>query len=555
MLAPPFCLSLRSVWADGFVADRRVIIRGESQLKDHADFYSLCLVSKFFYTIAIRFLYRRLKIPHRNSGGLVMPLHAVLTSQQQERLLRFSAGGKDRRVRRNGKGSGLHKDLSDCGEFVREFEVAQHVDNVAEDAEIGKEIFESAIENMSQLESFTWTTSNRKALCRTLRISSSLARKPRLHSLSLSDILETDVPLLHLRPLHSVTFILDSNFPSLAHRPIPSTADYDIIRRILKTSAGTLKSLALITKRGDQSHFEDESLLFGGCEGSHKSVFKESPEGAEVTRLGRLESLTLAERPFTVKRLKVFTQAINFNNLRRLKIISCPGAELLLSAITSRGGRGLGAGAGRASEEANGVFPNLRTLGIRATQSALKEFLQCFRGLQDLRYELGCEPTDWEAPGGNRRQVSSIEISRDLLETIATYHGSTLQRLTILSLEQWKVIGGSGMEILTRKCRALVKLCCCVASFSFDCQPAVTHVSSSLSTLYLHVRVLFSESQAREFVRVVLRQIPKLKMVGILAGGYRARPFVFRVCPGGVLARVFLGDVLERELRVGEFED
>jgi len=128
--------------------------------------------------------------------------------------------------------------------------------------------------------------------------------------------------------------------------------------------------------------------------------------------------------------------------------------------------------------------------------------------------------------------------------------------LAILSPEQWKVIDETGMEILTGKCRALVKLCCCVASFSFNFyQPAVAHAQSSLSTLYIHVRVLFSESEAREFAQVVLQQIPRLKTVGMLAGGYRARPFVFRVCPGGALERIFVRDFLERELRAGEFGD
>lgn len=133
-----------------------MIIGGGSQLKSHADIYSLCLVSKYFYTIAIRFLYRRLKIPHRTSGKLVTPLHAVLTPQQQERLLRFSAGREDGLVHRSVEGSGSSKDLSDCGEFVREFEVAPLAGTVEEVSEIRKEIIESAIENMSFLESFAY---------------------------------------------------------------------------------------------------------------------------------------------------------------------------------------------------------------------------------------------------------------------------------------------------------------------------------------------------------------------------------------------------------------
>ena len=306
----------------------------------------------------------------------------------------------------------------------------------------------------------SWNTSDPQGPRRTSRISASLARKPRLHSLSLSNILDTDIPLLQLPPLRSVTFILDSNFASLAHRRTPSTADYDIIYKILKTSAETLKSLSLITE-GGQAHYEDETLLFGG------GVSEESPEGTRVTRLGRLESLTLVGRRITVKRLEVFTQAINFNNLRRLEIVFCDGAGLLLSAITPPEEGEPGEGAEGTSAGENKIFPNLRTFRVKATQSSVTKFLQCFRGLQDLHYELECDPTDWTAPGGNRRQVSSIRISRDLLEAITTYHGKTLRRLTVLSFDQLKVIDEPGMKIITGKCRVLEKLCCPVLESSF----------------------------------------------------------------------------------------
>ncbi|RPB00665.1 hypothetical protein L873DRAFT_1679694, partial [Choiromyces venosus 120613-1] len=534
-------------------------------LNCHADFHSLCLVSKYFYASAIRFLYRRLKIPLGASGKIVTPLHAVLSAQQQERLLRFAAGGKDGLVGKSGKGCGFDKDLSDCGEFVREFEVAHLVASSGEeDEEIRKEIIESAIENMSHLESFVWNTSNHQILRRTRRISTSLTRKPLLHSLSLSNILDADIPLLHLHPLHSVAFILESNFASLAHRPTPSTADYDIIRKILSTSTKTLKSLSLITRSGPQPHYEDERLLFGGGgEGGHKSAFEESPEGTEVMHLGNLESLTLVERLFTVKRSEVFTQAINFNNLRRLEILSCPGVELLLSAITACEVGELGADTEGASEKVNKIFPNLRTLGITATQSALTRFLRSFRGLRDLRYELECDPTDWTAPGGHRRQVSSREISKDLLEAIATHHGATLRKLTVTSFDQWKCIDEAGMKILAAKCQVLEKLFCCVGGFRFvslfpvsNNRPAITHTPSSLSTLHFHGQGPLSESEARELVLKVLEQKPKLKTVGVFAGKRRARPFVFRVRPGGVLERVYVGDFLERgKLRAGEFGD
>ena len=80
----------------------------------------------------------------------------MLFRSQQERLLRFSAGREDGLVHRSVEGSGSSKDLSDCGEFVREFEVAPLAGTVEEVSEIRREIIESAIENMSFLESFAY---------------------------------------------------------------------------------------------------------------------------------------------------------------------------------------------------------------------------------------------------------------------------------------------------------------------------------------------------------------------------------------------------------------
>jgi hypothetical protein len=101
------------------------------QLTDHLDFYALCLVSKHFYASAIRFLYRRLKIPW-GRRRLTAPLHAVLSPAQQESLL----------------GPAHEGELSGCGEFVREFEVR------GTDSGEGGAIIEAAVENMSRLESF-----------------------------------------------------------------------------------------------------------------------------------------------------------------------------------------------------------------------------------------------------------------------------------------------------------------------------------------------------------------------------------------------------------------
>jgi len=140
------------------IANQRAIIGGHSQLKSHADIYSLCMVSKYFYTIAIRFLYRRLKIPHNGltHGKLVTPLHALLTSQQQEKLLRFSDETEDGLACGGRKGPALGKDLGDCGEFVREFEVTPAHAIMEEVSDIRKEIVECAIENMPLLESFAY---------------------------------------------------------------------------------------------------------------------------------------------------------------------------------------------------------------------------------------------------------------------------------------------------------------------------------------------------------------------------------------------------------------
>jgi len=311
----------------------------------------------------------------------------------------------------------------------------------------------------------SWNTS-KNLWPRSSRISASLVRKPRLHSLLLSDILDTDLPLLQLHPLRSVTFILNSSFVSLAHRVSSSTADYDIIRNILKTSARTLKSLSL-TSKGGGVHYEDERLLFGRGKQAHRSVSEESPGETKVTPLSGLESLTLVGRQFTIERLEVLTRAINFNNLRQLEIISCHRSGLLLSAIAPPEEGQPDKGAGGASEEENKVFPNLRTFRISATQSAVTKFLQCFRGLQDLHYELECDSTDWAAPGGNRRQVSSFRFSKDLLEAIATHHGNTLRKLAILSLDQQKTVDEPGMKILTGKCPVLENLCCPVMESTF----------------------------------------------------------------------------------------
>ncbi|KAG0632936.1 hypothetical protein HOY80DRAFT_1013250 [Tuber brumale] len=570
-------------------------------LKNRADFYSLCLVSKSFYAAAIRFLYRKLKVPHGISEKSLTPLRAVLTSRQQERIFRLPAGEKYGPARRSEKGPEFDKALSNCGMFVREFEVALLVDDVGGDAEIVKEILGSAIENMSLLESFVWATPSERALCRTPRISHSLIRKPRLHSLSLSNIVETDAPLLRLHPLQSVTFILDSNFVSLAHRLFSSTADYDIIRKILKTSAGTLKSLTLISRPGGQPHYEDENLLFSGGEGVHKSVFKESPEGGEVTHLSRLESLTLVGRPFTVKRLEVLTQAINFNNLRCLEIVSCRDTELLLSTITppephgsdmgvepnkvegpdtdsmwgsdeeNESESGLGteraseeggewsAGTEWASEGGGGAFPNLRKLVIRASQGVFMRFLECFRGLQDLRYEVGYDGGTWMFPGGGRRRIAyGITVNPRLLARISMFHGHTLRKLTILTLDTRLSIGERDLRELARNCRALVKLCCSAPDsrllFQRD-DPVRRRTRSNLSTLYLYSKAGLSESEARKCLQRVLLMIPNLKTMGILAGEHTNESYVFRVCPGRVLERVFDGDCLRSEFRAGKFGD
>ncbi|CAZ83750.1 unnamed protein product [Tuber melanosporum] len=606
------------------------VARSGVWLNNRADFYSLCLVSKSFYATAIRLLYRKLKISHETFEKSFTPLHAVLSSRQQERIFCLSAAEKHGLARSNGKGPEFGKALSNCGAFVREFEAALLVDDVEEDADIVKEILGSAIDNMSLLESFVWATPSDRALCRTPRISHSLIRKPRLNSLALSNIIETDAPLLRLHPLQSVTFILDSNFVSLAHRLLSSTADYDIIRKILRTSAGTLKSLTLISRPGGQRHYEDENLLFGGGEGDHKSVFKESPEGGEVTHLSRLKSLTLVGRPFTVKRLGVLTQAINFNNLRCLEIVSCPGTELLLSAITLPEAResgmgaesnevggsdtdsmsgsneengsgsdsdsgmesnkvdwsgldsmwgsdeeddpGSGMGAGWASEGGgesatgaewasaggNRAFPNLRKLVIRASQYEFGRFLKCFRGLQDLRYELGYDRRTWGLPEGGRRHIPcSLSVDSLLLARISMFHGHTLRKLTILTLDTLLCISERDLRGLARNCRVLVKLCFSARRFHFlfSTNPVKTRTRSNLWTLYLHLESGFSEFQARNCLQRLLLMIPNLKTVGMLTGKHSNEPYIFRVCPGRVLERVFDGDCLQSEFRASKFGD
>lgn len=116
-----------------------------AQLSDHADFYALCLVSRRFHGTALRFLYRRVVVPHRpchSREAFAAPLAALFTPAQQRD---FATGRRPARPQ-------PYSELSDCGEFVRHFRFDQR--NLRAVVGGGGELVEAAIENMSRLESF-----------------------------------------------------------------------------------------------------------------------------------------------------------------------------------------------------------------------------------------------------------------------------------------------------------------------------------------------------------------------------------------------------------------
>lgn len=263
------------------------------------------------------------------------------------------------------------------------------------------------------------------AIVRTPRISRALAAKPSLRHLSLEKFFaDTDVPLLRVGPLRSFSFVLESGFASFAHRRFPTlgppaadtppAADYDIIRRILQTSARTLRLLSLRSASSARPQYTDEHLLFGGAPW-HVSSFADTSGDTsdELLHLDALEGLSLSGRLFTASGAETLVRAIDFPQLRQLTIQNCVHVERLLAALSPLS------------------LPCLRRLVIQASQTLLTSLVGALSGLRELVITAETEALDWTAPGGLRRRFSTGEATTELLDAIMK-HGETLRTLAFL---------------------------------------------------------------------------------------------------------------------------
>lgn len=255
---------------------------------------------------------------------------------------------------------------------------------------------------------------------RTPRISRALAAKPNLRHLALEKFFaDTDVPLLHVGPLWSFSFVLESGFASFAHRRFPTlgspaadtspAADYDIIRKILQTSAKTLRVLSLRSASNVRPQYNDEHLLFGGA----PSFADTSPE--ELLHLDVLDGLSLDGRLFTDSGAETLARAIDFTLLRYLTIRNCVHVEKLLHALSPL----------------SLSLPRLRRLVIQASQSLLTSLIGALSNLRELVITAETEALDWTAPGGLRRRFSTGEATSGLLDAVAK-HADTLRVLVFL---------------------------------------------------------------------------------------------------------------------------
>lgn len=221
---------------------------------------------------------------------------------------------------------------------------------------------------------------------------------------------------------------------SFAHRRTPA-ADYDVVRGILRNSAGTLKALGLHSVLSLRRQYEDEGLLFGT---------KGDPEAVKLTAL---KSLSLSNRLFTSKGVKILLHAIDFANLRRLDIIGCRDSDVLLQALSQEPLR-------------------LVQLRISATESAIGPFLRSFTGLRELWYEQETAATDWTLPGGRRRIVETNCLTPAVADALGT-HGSTLKKLTVKASGNGKpvVLDISTIVQLLQRFQGLTELRCSLTSF------------------------------------------------------------------------------------------
>lgn len=250
-------------------------------------------------------------------------------------------------------------------------------------------------------------------IVRTPRISRALAAKQNLRHLTLEKFFaDTDVPLLHVGPLRSFSFVLESGFASFAHRRFPTlgspaagtspAADYDIIRKILQTSAKTLRVLSLRSASNVRPQYNDEHLLFGGA----PSFADTSPE--ELLHLDVLDGLSLDGRLFTDSGAETLARAIDFTLLRQLTIRNCVHVEKLLHALSPL----------------SLSLPRLRRLVIQASQSLLTSLIGALSNLRELVITAETEALDWTAPGGLRRRFSTGEATSDLLDAVAKHAGT-----------------------------------------------------------------------------------------------------------------------------------
>lgn len=284
------------------------------------------------------------------------------------------------------------------------------------------------------LAPYSWQTAAPAAapaadIARTPRLTRALAAKPTLRHLSLEKLFaDTDVPLLRVGPLRSFSFVLESGFASFAHRRFPTlgppaadtapAADYDIIRRILQTSAGTLRLLSLRSASSARPQYADEHLLFGGPQPWHVSPLAgadedEDGDGDELLHLDALEGLSLEGRLFTASGVGTLVRAIDFAQLRQLTVRSCVHVERLLAALSPLS------------------LPRLRRLVVQASQTVLAPLIGALSGLRELAIIAETEALDWTAPGGLRRRFSTGEATADLLDAILK-HGATLRTLAFL---------------------------------------------------------------------------------------------------------------------------
>lgn len=308
---------------------------------------------------------------------------------------------------------------------------------------------------------------------RTPRISHALAAKPNLRHLNLGEFFaDTDVPLLRMGPLRSFSFVLESGFASFAHRRSPTlgspaadtspAADYDIIRKILQTSAKTLRVLSLRSASNVRPQYSDERLLFGRA-----PSFADAPDAPdildtpdaldELLHLDALERFSLSGRLFTRSGAETLARAIDFTLLRHLAIQNCVHVENLLDALAPL----------------PLSLPRLHRLVIQASQPLLTSLIGALSSLRELVVIVETEALDWTSPGGLRRRFSTGEVTLGLIDAILG-HAGTLHTLVFLSdvgSSKQTFLAPAALGRLVSRCVVLRDLRVCVGFAEFVCIP------------------------------------------------------------------------------------